>query len=214
MKTIYSLLLLFLFATPLAFSQYQVNLSWTAPTPYWSITGASTTGTFNVGETVTQATSKATGVVLRVPSGPTNPPITMFINSYAGTADATDTWTGNISGATFVPTATPTIPYTVSGYNIFRAVHGTGNYNLVNTSIDTSLAYSDATVIGGNSYDYYVETVDLIQGYSSIPSNVFTTGTIPGGSILINPTTSFTGTLVSQLDLDRYPIPEYLKIPN
>jgi fibronectin type 3 domain-containing protein len=59
----------------------------------------------------------------------------------------------------------------VSGYNIYRAVAGSSSYEQVNPSLDTQTSYTDNTVTGGVTYDYYVESVDS-SGVSSAPSSV------------------------------------------
>jgi fibronectin type 3 domain-containing protein len=61
----------------------------------------------------------------------------------------------------------------VSGYNIYRAVAGSSSYQQVNPSLDTQTSYTDNTVSGGVTYDYYVESVDS-SDVSSAPSSVLT----------------------------------------
>lgn len=61
----------------------------------------------------------------------------------------------------------------VAGYNVYRAISGSSTYALLNSSLDTTTAYTDATAQGGTSYIYYVESVDD-AGNSSSPSNTFT----------------------------------------
>jgi hypothetical protein len=58
----------------------------------------------------------------------------------------------------------------VSGYEIFRAPDGTSSYQQLNSSTVTDTTYSDATAASGQTYDYYVESVDS-SGNSSTPSN-------------------------------------------
>lgn len=58
------------------------------------------TGTLAVGETITQATSSATGVIVAKGTG------YIDINTVTGTFDATHLVTGGTSGATFTPTMT------------------------------------------------------------------------------------------------------------
>lgn len=59
------------------------------------------TGTFVLGETVTQATSGATGVVLAISTSPT----ALVLKSVTGTFDATHVLTGGTSGATATATS-------------------------------------------------------------------------------------------------------------
>ncbi|MGA9670821.1 MAG: choice-of-anchor D domain-containing protein, partial [Terracidiphilus sp.] len=65
----------------------------------------------------------------------------------------------------------------VSGYAIYRAPSGGTVYQMVNSSVDANTAYVDSTVQSGQSYEYYVESVDA-SGIESAPSNTFSV-TIP-----------------------------------
>jgi fibronectin type 3 domain-containing protein len=57
----------------------------------------------------------------------------------------------------------------IAGYNIYRAPGGTSSFAVVN-SMDAQTAYTDSTVQSGQSYNYYVTTVDS-AGVESAPSN-------------------------------------------
>jgi hypothetical protein len=84
----------------------QVGSGWTQilGASSFAVLGAVTTGTFLANESVTQANTNATGVLVgTVPSG--GP---MTIVALTGAASATDVWTGVTSLATFTPTTTPT----------------------------------------------------------------------------------------------------------
>jgi len=63
-------------------------------------TGGTTSGTFVIGETVTQAVSGATGYVLEDDSG------TIYVQDASGTFTGTNLLTGGVSSATNTPTAT------------------------------------------------------------------------------------------------------------
>jgi hypothetical protein len=63
-------------------------------------TGGTTTGTFVIGETVTQSVSGATGYVMEDDAG------TLYVQDASGTFTGTNLLTGAISGATQTPTAT------------------------------------------------------------------------------------------------------------
>lgn len=78
---------------------WRVNL---LPLPAVVVAGSVTSGTFNPGDVVTQATSGATAIVIgSVPAaGP------MILSMVSGTADATDIWSIT-SGAQFTPTGAP-----------------------------------------------------------------------------------------------------------
>jgi hypothetical protein len=60
----------------------------------------------------------------------------------------------------------------VAGYNVYRAISGSSTYELLNSSLDATMTYTDATAQGGTSYSYYVESVDG-EGNHSVPSNDF-----------------------------------------
>jgi hypothetical protein len=61
----------------------------------------------------------------------------------------------------------------VAGYSVYRAISGSSTYELLNSSLDATTAYTDATVQDGTSYSYYVESVDD-EGIHSVPSNTYT----------------------------------------
>jgi hypothetical protein len=58
----------------------------------------------------------------------------------------------------------------VSGYNVYRGAQSGGPYSRVNSSTDSSTAYADDSVQGGNSYYYEVTSVDA-NGMESVPSS-------------------------------------------
>jgi fibronectin type 3 domain-containing protein len=60
----------------------------------------------------------------------------------------------------------------VAGYNVYRATGNSSTYQLLNTSVDVPTTYTDGTIQSGNSYAYYVESVDS-QGNQSALSNTF-----------------------------------------
>lgn len=63
-------------------------------------------------------------------------------------------------------------PVPITGYNIYRALSGSSSYQLLNSSPDAQTSYTDTTVVGGQTYDYYVESVDS-AGATSGPSNTY-----------------------------------------
>ncbi|HEX3662997.1 MAG TPA: choice-of-anchor D domain-containing protein [Acidobacteriaceae bacterium] len=67
-------------------------------------------------------------------------------------------------------------PDAVVGYNIYRAT-GSGSYELMNTSVNAPITYSDATAQSGTTYSYKVMSVDT-SGVESTASNVYT-ATLP-----------------------------------
>jgi predicted phage tail protein len=60
----------------------------------------------------------------------------------------------------------------IAGYKVYRAPGGTSSFAAV-VSMDTQTAYTDSNVQGGQSYNYYVTSVDS-SGVESAPSNMTT----------------------------------------
>jgi hypothetical protein len=58
----------------------------------------------------------------------------------------------------------------VNGYNIYRSGTSGGPYSQLNSSLDTSTAYIDNTVVAGNTYYYVTTSVDA-NGVESVNSN-------------------------------------------
>ncbi|MGH9743474.1 MAG: beta strand repeat-containing protein, partial [Candidatus Acidiferrum sp.] len=62
---------------------------------------------------------------------------------------------------------------TVSGYNVYRGTVNGGPYTKINSSLVTSLAYTDSSVQSGTTY-YYVTTAVDSSGNESVDSNQVT----------------------------------------
>jgi hypothetical protein len=60
----------------------------------------------------------------------------------------------------------------VVGYIVYRALSGTTSFQRLNANIDTLTTYKDPSVQAGESYQYYVTSVDA-QGVESAPSSTF-----------------------------------------
>lgn len=73
-------------------------------------------------------------------------------------------------GLTWVPPATSTDP--VAGYNVYRTTGGNATYQLLNSAVNLASTYTDSTVQDGQTYAYYVTSVDS-SGIESTPSNIF-----------------------------------------
>lgn len=58
----------------------------------------------------------------------------------------------------------------VSGYNVYRGTSAKGTLTRINSSVDPETSYSDATIIGGNTY-YYATTAVNSSGKESGYSN-------------------------------------------
>ena len=65
----------------------------------------------------------------------------------------------------------------VAGYYVYRAASGSSTYQTLNSSANTTTAFVDSTVASGQTYEYYVTSVDS-SGNQSVPSNTSTV-TIP-----------------------------------
>jgi hypothetical protein len=68
------------------------------------------------------------------------------------------------------PTSSPT---PVVGYNVFRATSGSSLFEQLNDSLSADTAYIDSNVQSGQSYDYFIKSVDG-AGMTSVPSNIAT----------------------------------------
>jgi hypothetical protein len=97
--------------------------------------------------------------------------LTIASNSSNGTAVVSLTGTGaalnyevNLS---WTAPSSPSDP--IAGYNVYRAASGSTMYQLLNTSVETGVAFVDTTVQAGATYDYYIESVDE-TGIRSAPS--------------------------------------------
>jgi hypothetical protein len=60
---------------------------------------------------------------------------------------------------------------TAVGYNLYRGTAQSGPFAQINTALDSSTNYTDATVVSGNTY-YYVATEVNAEGQESAYSNV------------------------------------------
>lgn len=61
----------------------------------------------------------------------------------------------------------------VSGYYVYRAPSGSTSYQKLNASLDSATSYTDTTVAIGQTYEYYVVSVNS-AGALSAPSNTTT----------------------------------------
>ena len=65
----------------------------------------------------------------------------------------------------------------VAGYHVYRSSDGGNTYQLLNSAVNTGTTYEDTVVQSGQSYAYYVTSVDA-SGVESAPSNAID-ATIP-----------------------------------
>jgi hypothetical protein len=137
----------------------------------YSVSGVSFPLTLNPGATATLEIEFDP-----ITAGVANGAVTLTSNSSTGTTSTISlSGTGVASSyevnLTWVAPTSSSDP--VAGYNVYRAVSGSSSYQLVNSSVDSSVSYTDATVANSTSYTYYVESVDA-KGNQSVPSNTFT----------------------------------------
>lgn len=111
-------------------------------TPCVKYTLASISGTFVEGETVTEATTSATGVIKRLDQGAGTP--AMYLSLVSGTFGTGHTLTGGTSGATATGTLVETVASNVR-YHVFRRTNTNNHpaYTLYNHSplVDERAAY-------------------------------------------------------------------------
>lgn len=112
-----------------------------------------------------------------------------FVPTIAGAATGQITVTSNATngGTMAIPlSANGEVPYevnlswtapassadAVASYNVYRSVSGISSYQLVNSAVNPGTTFTDTTVENGQSYVYYVTSVDS-AGVESSPSNAF-----------------------------------------
>ena len=141
----------------------------------FSFTGASFPVTLNPGQSI----------ALQVTFNPAS------ATSYTGTLTVTSNASSNstvtvpLSGTGVATAYTVALTWSaptsstdpVAGYDVYRALSGSSTYQLLNPTPSTSTTYSDSSVANGQTYLYYVVSVDA-SGNQSSPSNTYT-ATIP-----------------------------------
>jgi hypothetical protein len=107
-------------------------------------------------------TGLATGQLTIVSTSSTNPTTVVNLSGtgVAGSYSVDLTWDA--------PTSSPD---PVAGYNVYRAPSGGSSYQLLNTAVVATTAYTDTSVQSGQTYDYIAESVDA-SGVTSVPSNM------------------------------------------
>ena len=105
--------------------------------------------------------------------------ITISSNATAGGTMAIPvSGTGGVPYAVNLTWAAPTSSAdAVVGYKVYRSISGASSYQLLNSAVNTGTTFTDTTVANGQSYVYYVTSVDVAGG-ESVPSNTFD-ATIP-----------------------------------
>jgi hypothetical protein len=131
-----------------------------------------------------------------IPAGSSTPFTVTFSPTTAGAASATLSVTSNATNSTATaalsgtgtapPTHTVNLSWTasttgnVAGYNVYRAVYSTscGSFSKINTTLNTTTVFSDASVTDGAAYCYAATTVDTSNTESAY-SNIVTDLLIP-----------------------------------
>ena len=153
-----------------------------------SVTGSGGVSPGATAQFVTSLTWPVNQLPITVDAGKTLSFGVMFFPTEVGAFSSTFT----IGGATLTVTGTgqalgpPPVPYQVElswdapessdpvvGYNVYRAVHGSGAYGLLNLEAVPATEFTDGTPVSGDEYDYVVTSVDG-AGVESAPSNVYT----------------------------------------
>jgi len=119
-----------------------------------------------------------------IPAGQSTPFTVTFTPGASGAASASLSFSSNASNSPAVQslTGTGTAPtqHTVDltwntstdavGYNVYRGTVPGGPYAMINTSLDSTTAYTDSSVVSGDTY-YYVATAVNASGDESGYSN-------------------------------------------
>ncbi len=136
----------------------------------YTISGVSFPSTLNPGQTAT----------IEIEFDPTTPgasngSVTLTSNSTTGTT-STISLSGTGAASSYEVSLTWDAPGEssdpVAGYNVYRAVGGSSTYQLLNSSVDPGISYTDTAVTSNTSYTYYIESVDA-EGIESLPSSTF-----------------------------------------
>jgi len=111
------------------------------------------------------ATGSYTGQLTLGSNSPTDSTLTVSLSGAGDAHEVNLTWSAPSDSSD-----------SITGYKVYRASGGTSSFAVVD-STDTQTAYTDSGVQSGQSYSYYVTTLDS-SGVESDPSNT-TTVTVP-----------------------------------
>jgi len=117
-------------------------------------------------------------------AGQSTPFTVTFTPGASGAASASLSFTSNAANSPAVQTMTGTgtaaVEHTVDltwnastnavGYNIYRSSVSGGPYSMINTALDSTTAYTDSTVVSGQTY-YYVATAVNSESQESVYSD-------------------------------------------
>jgi fibronectin type 3 domain-containing protein len=135
-----------------------------------SVNPGATTAGFNVAVAVVSTPQKVT--LTASTNGSSQTDVMLLNSSSSSSSDPTSqhevdlTWDAPATSAN-----------SLAGYHIYRSTGDGSGFQLVTSSIEPQTAYVDTTVQSGQSYDYYVKSVDA-AGVESVPSNT-TTAVVP-----------------------------------
>ena len=136
----------------------------------FSISGVSFPATLNPGQPAT-----LTITFDPTAAGAVQGTVKLTDNTAAGTASIALSGTGQ--APSYVVNLTWDAPSSSSdpvvGYDVYRAISGSSSYQLLNSTVDASTAYTDNTVANGTAYQYYAVSVDA-SGNQSAPSDIYT----------------------------------------
>jgi len=152
------------------------------------------TSTRSVAETIIGLRTTGSGFSL---SGPTSPFTLAAHQSFTVNITFSPQGAGTDGGSLFVYgpglvvplTGTGTVtPYSVNlswnpssgaeGYNIYRSASSSGRYSRLNSNLDANTAYTDSTVVSGQTY-YYAATTVNSSGQESVLSTPPVQVTVP-----------------------------------
>jgi len=102
----------------------------------------------------------------------------LSFSSNASNAQATESLSGTGTVAAYSVNLSWNSSSDVAGYNVYRSTSATGTYSKINSSLDANTAYTDGTVISGQTY-YYEATSVTSGGQESARSTPPVKATIP-----------------------------------
>jgi hypothetical protein len=114
----------------------------------------------------------ATGQMTITSNSSANPQVQVSLTGTGETAPPAASYQVNLGWTAPTSSSDP-----VSGYNIYRATGTSSTFQKLNSSVSAPVSYTDDSVQGSTSYQYYVTAVDS-SGVESVPSNTATV-TVP-----------------------------------
>jgi hypothetical protein len=139
------------------------------------VSGATFPLTLNPSQTATLSlqfdpttTGAATGKLTIASNSSANPQVQVSLTGTGEAAASSASYQVNLSWTAPTSSSDP-----VSGYNIYRATGTSSTFQKLNSSVSAPVSYTDDSVQGSTSYQYYVTAVDS-SGVESVPSNTAT----------------------------------------